>query len=105
MKNCKFIILLLVGKWHLGITKDYNPTNRGFDYYYGLPYSDDMGCVDVPDYNLPPDKPCAKNNSDLVFTESLLTGLTQATPIGILVYLHIYPAISKKRSKRYNELA
>ncbi|VGO15734.1 Arylsulfatase [Pontiella desulfatans] len=24
------------GKWHLGITMDYHPNNRGFDYFYGF---------------------------------------------------------------------
>ena len=30
-----------VGKWHLGV-KNLMPTYHGFDYYYGLPYSNDM---------------------------------------------------------------
>ena len=32
-----------VGKWHLGNRRVYLPGNRGFDYYLGIPYSDDMG--------------------------------------------------------------
>jgi arylsulfatase A-like enzyme len=32
----------MIGKWHLGHLPDYLPTNRGFDQYYGLPYSNDM---------------------------------------------------------------
>jgi arylsulfatase A-like enzyme len=24
------------GKWHLGLTMDYHPNNRGFDYFYGF---------------------------------------------------------------------
>ena len=32
-----------VGKWHLGDQPEFLPTRQGFDYYYGLPYSNDMG--------------------------------------------------------------
>jgi arylsulfatase A len=31
-----------IGKWHLGDEPGYRPTERGFDTYYGVPYSDDM---------------------------------------------------------------
>ena len=31
-----------VGKWHLGHTNGYLPTSRGFDEYFGIPYSNDM---------------------------------------------------------------
>ena len=31
-----------VGKWHLGHLPQYLPTSQGFDYYYGIPYSNDM---------------------------------------------------------------
>ena len=30
------------GKWHLGDLKGHLPTDQGFDYYYGIPYSNDM---------------------------------------------------------------
>lgn len=33
----------LVGKWHCGDQPGLLPTDRGFDEYYGLPYSNDMG--------------------------------------------------------------
>ncbi|MCA9165378.1 MAG: sulfatase, partial [Planctomycetales bacterium] len=32
-----------VGKWHLGDQPEFLPTRQGFDYYFGLPYSNDMG--------------------------------------------------------------
>lgn len=32
----------IVGKWHLGDAPEFLPTRHGFDYWYGLPYSNDM---------------------------------------------------------------
>lgn len=32
----------MVGKWHLGDQEDFMPYNQGFDWFYGVPYSDDM---------------------------------------------------------------
>jgi len=34
---------MIVGKWHCGDQPEFLPLNHGFDYYYGLPYSNDMG--------------------------------------------------------------
>jgi arylsulfatase A len=31
-----------VGKWHMGHQKQFLPTSQGFDYYYGVPFSNDM---------------------------------------------------------------
>ena len=31
-----------IGKWHLGHAPEHWPTAHGFDYFYGLPYSNDM---------------------------------------------------------------
>jgi len=33
----------IVGKWHLGDQPEFLPTNQGFDEWFGLPYSNDMG--------------------------------------------------------------
>ncbi|MCF6310833.1 MAG: sulfatase [Verrucomicrobiales bacterium] len=32
----------IVGKWHLGDQPEFLPTRQGFDWFYGLPYSDNM---------------------------------------------------------------
>ena len=33
----------IVGKWHCGDQREHLPTRHGFDSYYGIPYSNDMG--------------------------------------------------------------
>ncbi len=32
-----------IGKWHCGDQPEFLPTSHGFDHYFGLPYSNDMG--------------------------------------------------------------
>lgn len=47
-----------IGKWHLGDQPECLPLNHGFDYFYGIPYSEDM----IPDHNPNwPDLPLVKN--------------------------------------------
>jgi arylsulfatase A len=33
---------VMIGKWHLGDRREFNPTLQGFDMFYGLPYSNDI---------------------------------------------------------------
>ncbi|MEQ3650130.1 sulfatase [Hyphomonas sp.] len=37
----------MIGKWHLGHHDEFWPTNQGFDEFYGVPYSNDMGPFDL----------------------------------------------------------
>lgn len=34
---------MCIGKWHLGDHPTFLPTRHGFDHYFGIPYSNDMG--------------------------------------------------------------
>ncbi len=34
-----------IGKWHLGHLPKFLPQSQGFDYYYGIPYSNDMDAL------------------------------------------------------------
>jgi arylsulfatase A-like enzyme len=34
---------IAIGKWHVGDQPEFLPTRHGFDRYFGLPYSNDMG--------------------------------------------------------------
>jgi len=44
-------VTALIGKWHLGDQAPFLPTRQGFDYYYGIPYSDDMTERDEPPWD------------------------------------------------------
>lgn len=35
----------LIGKWHLGHEEGFQPLDQGFDTFFGIPYSNDMGIV------------------------------------------------------------
>jgi len=37
-----------IGKWHLGDQPQFLPTRQGFDYYFGIPYSNDMTAKQRP---------------------------------------------------------
>ena len=52
---------MLIGKWHCGDQPDFLPTQYGFDSYYGLPYSNDMG-MQAPDPERYPPLPLIRNN-------------------------------------------
>lgn len=47
-----------IGKWHLGDQPAFLPTRQGFDYYYGIPFSNDMGYDNAIPY---PPLPLLKN--------------------------------------------
>ncbi len=77
-----------IGKWHLGDDKKFLPNAHGFDYYYGIPYSNDMdktfpiktmqdyldGCMDPkPGYfNVP-----LMRNGEIIEQPAKQTQLTQ----------------------------
>ena len=42
----------IIGKWHCGDQEEFLPTNHGFDSYFGIPYSNDMGIqIENKDYD------------------------------------------------------
>jgi arylsulfatase A len=45
---------MLIGKWHCGDQPEFLPMRHGFDHYYGLPYSNDMGIQFKAKRSFPP---------------------------------------------------
>jgi arylsulfatase len=91
-----------VGKWHLGVTPHYLPTERGFDEYFGIPYSNDMN------------PPSLMRNKEVIAREADQTQLTpeytreatefirQSGQNPFFLYLaHTYPHIPLHASPRF----
>ncbi|MEM7374779.1 MAG: sulfatase [Bacteroidota bacterium] len=49
-----------IGKWHMGDQPQFLPTRQGFDSYFGIPYSNDMGTEQFP---INPPLPLMRNES------------------------------------------
>lgn len=64
----------MIGKWHLGHNGPYSPTSRGFNYYLGIPYSNDMGCTDTPGFNLPQCHACDSHGPQVIRLKRRLHG-------------------------------
>lgn len=68
-----------IGKWHLGDQPEFMPTRQGFDYYFGIPYSNDMRPSPKPgpaqDYPHPP-LPLVRNETLVreITDQGFLTG-------------------------------
>ncbi len=90
-----------IGKWHLGDQPPFLPTRQGFDYYFGIPYSDDM----TPSKNNPdwPPLPLMRNEEVIEapvdrdyltkrYTEEVIRFMTQQKEKPFFVYLpHAMP--------------
>ncbi|WP_372931822.1 sulfatase family protein [Mariniphaga sediminis] len=59
-----------IGKWHLGDQPQFLPVNQGFDYFFGIPYSEDM----IPSISSEwPELPLLKNDKVIEAPADLTT--------------------------------
>ncbi len=99
-----------IGKWHLGDKKAFMPLRQGFDYYFGLPYSNDMYKPTDPRY---PDLPLIENDkvielnpdqSQLTkrYTEKALSFIQKNKTGPFFVYLaHNMPHVPISASEKF----
>lgn len=101
-----------VGKWHLGDQPEFLPTAQGFDSYYGIPYSNDMGTAaegskSNPGQPLPNPKAAAKKKQP-ASDEAGLRGNSQP-PLPLVENLDVIERVKQDGqhaiTRRYTEKA
>ncbi|HDZ15230.1 hypothetical protein LCGC14_0958500 [marine sediment metagenome] len=114
-----------IGKWHLGHKEQFLPTNNGFDYYFGIPYSNDMDklsgkvysdywkrpndSIKTEHFNVPLlrnteiiERPANQNNITKRYSEEAIAYIKQNKDKPFLVYLaHNLPHIPLFASKDF----
>jgi len=91
-----------IGKWHLGHLPPFLPTRHGFDYYFGIPYSNDMNPADI--YRNEKVRIPKVDQSKLteLYTEEALTFIKKSRRQPFFVYLpHNMPHVPLHISERF----
>jgi len=83
----------IIGKWHLGHAKpEWLPTHRGFDEYFGIPYSNDMRPVQLWDDDKRGEYPVVLANLTQRYTQRALSFIERHKAQPFFLYLpHAMP--------------
>lgn len=83
-----------VGKWHLGHVSPYRPIDRGFDYYFGIPYSNDMSPTPIMRNAEVVEEPAQQDTLTRRYTEEAIRFIDRAKSAPFFLYLaHNMPHI------------
>jgi len=93
----------IIGKWHLGDTPEYHPNAHGFDYFYGVPYSNDM--IPFPLYRneeVIEQEIADQGTLTKRYTEEALAFIEQSKDAPFFLYLaHTFPHIPLHASQDF----
>jgi arylsulfatase len=93
---------MCIGKWHLGHAPAYLPTRRGFDEYYGIPYSNDMTPRPLMHNTETIEVPAKLETLTPRYTEQALKFIERSKNDPFFLYLpHTYPHIPLAASERF----
>jgi arylsulfatase A len=93
---------MCIGKWHLGRPERYLPTSRGFDEYFGIPYSNDMTPRPLLHNTEVVEEPAALDTLTPRYTAEALRFIERSRNSPFLLYLpHTYPHIPLGASERF----
>ena len=90
------------GKWHLGHLPEFLPTSRGFDEYFGIPYSNDMKPTPLLHNTETVEEPAKQDTLTQRYTEQALRflGGVGQSPF-FLYFAHTFPHIPLHASERF----
>jgi arylsulfatase A len=93
---------MCIGKWHLGRPARYMPTNRGFDEYFGIPYSNDMNPRPLMHDLEVIEEPATLETLTPRYTEQALRFIERSKGSPFFLYMpHTYPHIPLAASERF----
>jgi arylsulfatase len=93
---------MCVGKWHLGHLPEYLPTSRGFDGYYGIPYSNDMQPRPLLQGTETIEEPARLDTLTERYTEQAVRFIERSKGSPFFLYMpHTYPHIPLAASERF----
>ncbi|MGH9617813.1 MAG: sulfatase family protein [Acidobacteriaceae bacterium] len=93
---------LAVGKWHLGDLPQYAPTERGFDEYFGVPYSVDMDPLPLLHNDTMIEPEADRDTLTRQYTEKAVKFLRAPKDKPFFLYMaHSYPHIPLHASTKF----
>ncbi|MGA2724123.1 MAG: sulfatase [Bryobacteraceae bacterium] len=85
---------MCIGKWHLGSVPQYMPTQRGFDAFYGLPYSNDMSPLPLIQNTTVIEQPAILSTLTQRYTGQAVSFITSSKDRPFFLYMpHTFPHI------------
>jgi arylsulfatase A-like enzyme len=91
-----------VGKWHLGPLAPYRPIDHGFDYYFGIPYSNDMKPTPIMRNAEIIEEPAQQETLTRRYTEEAVRFIERSKDHPFFLYLaHNMPHIPLFASERF----
>ena len=93
---------MCVGKWHLGHLPPHLPTSRGFDEYFGIPYSNDMTPRPLMQNLETIEEPAKLETLTPRYTERAVRFIDRSQDSPFFLYMpHTYPHIPLAASERF----
>ena len=93
---------MIIGKWHLGHQPRMLPTHRGFDEYFGIPYSNDMTPRPLLHNTETLEEPAVLDTLTARYTEQALKFIERAKGSPFFLYMpHTFPHIPLAASPKF----